>query len=251
MNRIKRNKLIGNGVIFGTVVALGGIIAIGKKIRNNKIQKLLESEKYCTGEIRKFGTLYLDNEKQKKPVDFLGFEDIPSYLGQKIQIRDTDKNDENKLSWVEINDNDKKLLICDRNILKEVSWNELNDQNLIFGKVVILEEKKYILRLLTGYNVDNGYISNEWDKYIVNIDKILDLPISTDYDKDNSLKEDDEENNSLWNWHNFSSLTHNEHLKDQKFCIIRGFYSTKYSNQSNKSLKYETVGYRPVLELIK
>ena len=256
MNKGKKSKLIGTGAIFGTMAVLGGALAIGKKIRKNKIQKLLESEKYSTGNTRKFGTLYLDNEKQKRPVDFLGFQDVPVYAGQKIEIRDTNKSDESKLSWIEINDNDKKLLVCDRNILKEVSWNELNEQNLIFGKVVIIEGKKYILRLLTGYSEKKDNKLNEWDRYIANVDNIVDLPIDTDYDIDNTSKEDNEEeinkedSNNLWHWYNFSSFTQNEYSKNHKFSITRGFYSATYSNQSDKELKYETVGYRPVLELI-
>ena len=44
MNKGKKTKLIGTGAIFGTMAVLGGAIAVGKKIRNNKIQKLLEME---------------------------------------------------------------------------------------------------------------------------------------------------------------------------------------------------------------
>jgi len=255
MSKGKKTKLISTGAIFGTMAVLGSALAIGKKIRRNKIQKILESEKYSTGNIRKFGTLYLDNEKQKRPVDFLGFQDVPIYVGQKIEIRDTNKSDENKLSWIEINDNDKRLLVCDRNILKQVSWNDLNDQNLIFGKVVIIEGKKYILRLLTGYSENNRYKPNEWDRYIANVDNIIGFPVYTNCEIDNIPKEDNEEeinkdNDNLWHWYNFSSFTQSESSKSHKLCITRGFYSTTYSNQSDKDLKDEKVGYRPVLELI-
>jgi hypothetical protein len=255
MDKSKKNKLIGTGVVVGTMAALSGVIAVGKKFRNNKIKKIVDIKTYSTGIIRSFGTLYLDNEKQKIPNDFLDFKDIPSYAGQKLEIRETDKNEEYQLSWIEINDNGKKLLICDRNILKDVSWNELNDQNLVFGKVVIIEGEKYILRLLTGYSERKNYKYNEWDNYIVNFNKIDGLPASTDYDIDNNLKQFDEEkfngnNNALWHWYNFSSFTQSEGSRSEKFCIIRGFYSTTYSKQSVKDLKYETVGYRPVLELI-
>ncbi len=251
-----KKTIIGAGALFGTMAAVSSVIAITKKLKKKKIQNLLESQEYATGNVRIFGTLYLDNEKQKKPGDFLEYKDIPEYLGQKIEIKDTDKNEENKLSWVEINDNDKKLLICDRNILKGISWNELNEQNLVFGKVVIIEGKKYILRLLTGHSEKKNYKENEWDRYVVNTDKIDGLPISTEYDITNSSKQQDDKeklngkSNTLWHWYNFSSFTQSEGLRSEKFCIIRGFYSTTYSNQSIKDLKYETVGYRPVLELI-
>ena len=255
MGKNKKTKLIGTGTILGTMAVLGGALAITKKIRSNKIQKLLESENYSTGNTRKFGTLYLDNEKQKRPVDCIEFKDIPVYIGQKIEIKDTNKSDENQLLWIEINDNDKRLLVCDRNILKDVSWDELNDQNLIFGKVVIIEGKKYILRLLTGYTEKKDNDLNEWDKYIVNVDNIVELPISIDYDIDNISMVDIEDeinkdNNNLWHWYNFSSFTQSEDPKIQKNCITRGFYSTTYFNQFHKELKDETVGYRPVLELM-
>lgn len=255
MDKSKKNKLIGTGVIVGSMAALSSAIAIGKKFRNNKIKKLIDIKTYSTGIIRSFGTLYLNNEKQKTPTDFLEFKDIISYKGEKIEIKDTDKNEEYKLSWIEINNDGKKLLICDRNILKDISWNELNDQSLVFGKVVIIEGEKYILRLLTGYSENKNYKNNEWDKYIVNFDKLEGLPLSTDFDIDNNISKFDEEkftgnNNALWHWYNFSSFTQSEGLRSEKFCIIRGFYSTTYSKQSVKDLKYETVGYRPVLELI-
>jgi len=253
MRKGKKSKLIGNGAIFGTMVVIGSALVIGKKIRKNKIQRLLESEKYSTGNTRKFGTLYLDNEKQKRPIDFFEFKDIPVYLGQKIEIKDTNKSDENKLSWIEINDNGKRLLVCDRNILKEVSWNELNEQNLIFGKVVIIEDKKYILRILTGYSEKKDNKLNEWDNYIANVNNIVGLPTCTEYDISNEDNEEEinkDDNSDLWHWYNLSSFTQSESSKSQKICITRGFNSTIYSNQLDKDLKDGTVGYRPVLELI-
>lgn len=256
MDKRKKIKLIGTGLGVGTMAALSSIIAVvaHKKFKENKANNIMENSEYFTGKVIKFGTLYLDEQKVKNPIDFMDFTDVPEYEGQKIEIRDTDKNDENKLSWIEVNENGKKLLICDRNIIKKISWKELNEQNLIFGKVVIIEDKKYILRLLSGYSEKKNYKDNEWDKYIVNTQKISGLPISTTIDLDTNSKEGNNEkingaNNSLWNWYKFSSFTQSEGLKSEKFCIIRGFYSTMYSSQSIKDLPYETVGYRPVLEL--
>jgi len=249
MSKCKKNKLIGAGGILGSIAVIGSVLVIGKKLKNNRIQKRLEDEEYSTGNTRFFGTLYLDDEKEKRPVDFQDFKDVPVYTGQKIEIRDTDKNHKNKLSWIEINDNNKKLLICDRNLLKEVTWNELNEQNLVFGKVVIIDGKKYILRLLTGVNEKLGAKINEWDKYVVNVDNIVGIPVSADYETDYNLK-DDEDNDNLWHWYNFASYTQSEGSKGKKICITRGFSFVEDSNESDKDLKYETVGYRPVLELI-
>lgn len=245
----KKNKLIGVGGILGAIAVLGSALAIGKKIKNNKIQKITESETYTTGNNRFFGTLYLDDEKQKLPCDFEEFTDIPAYKGEKIEIRDTDRHDKNKLSWIEINENNKKLLICDRNILKEVTWNELNEQNLIFGKVVIIQGKKYILRLLTGFNENKDRKLNEWDQYIVNVNNIEGLPISANYEVETNL-EVDQEKDDLWHWDKFASYTQSETSRGKKLCITRGFSFVENSNQSEKNLKYETIGYRPVLELL-
>lgn len=257
MDKNKKFKLIGAGLGVGTMAALSSVIAVvaHKKLKENKAQNLLENNEYITGNVRKFGTLYLDDEKMKNPVDFLEFSDIPEYKGQKIEIGNTERNDEDKLSWIEINNDGKKLLICDRNIIKGISWNELNEQNLIFGKVVMIEDKKYILRLLSGYSEKKNHKANEWDKYIVNNYKISGLPKSSTIDADINSKQDSDEklngeNNKLWHWYKLSSFTQSEELQSEKFCIIRGFYSTIYSSQSIKDLRYETVGYRPVLELI-
>ncbi|OOM79841.1 hypothetical protein [Clostridium sp. BL-8] len=257
MDKNKKFKLIGAGLGVGTMAALSSVIAVvaHKKFKENKAQNISEKNEYITGNIRKFGTLYLDDEKMKNPVDFIEFSDIPEYNGQKIEIGNSDGNNENMLSWVEIDDNAKKLLICDRNIIKGISWNELNKQNLIFGKVVMIEDKKYILRLLSGYSEKKNHKANEWDKYIVNTDKISGLPKNSAIDADINSKQDSEkklngENNKLWHWYKFSSFTQSEELQSEKFCIIRGFYATLYSSQSIKDLRYETVGYRPVLELV-
>lgn len=245
----RKSKLIKMGKVLGAGAVAASVFVISKKIKDKKIQKHLENEEYTTGNTRFFGTLYLDDEKQKNPVDFQEFKDLSIYSGQKIEIRDTDKNHKNKLSWIEINDNNRKLLICDRNILKEISWNELNEQNLVFGKVVVLDGKKYILRLLTGSNEKHSLKVNEWDKYIVNVDNIVGLPVSADYETDYNLK-DDEDNDNLWHWYNFESYTQNECSKGKKLCITRGGAFVEESNESDKDFKYETVGYRPVLELL-
>lgn len=255
MDKNRRNKLIGVGAVFAAIAVIGGTTAIGRKLKKNKEEENIKKDKFVTGRVRRFGTLYLNNVKQKRPLDFITYEDIPTYCGEKIEIRDSDKENENKLSWVEINENNKKLLICDRNILKGVSWNNLNDQNLVFGKVVIIEGRKYLLRLLSGGNYKNDEEKNEWNDYILNINNTLGLPISNEVDKneiltEHNLKKQNGDNNSLWHWYEFCSFTQNTYSKSEKFCTIRGFYSTISSNHANKESTYKTVGYRPVLEVM-
>jgi hypothetical protein len=249
----KKNKLIGTGTLLAALAVLGGTILKRKVIKNKQIGGVVKNDIYQTGNIRKFGTLYLNGVKQKCPVDLSKYDDAYEYMGEKIEIKNSDKNDENKLSWVEIDDNNKKLLICDRNILKGVSWNELNNQNLVFGKVIIIDGQKYILRLLKGGDNKKDDVDNEWNRYIVNEDKLLGLPLSTEADKSEkinniNLDKINGENNSLWHWIDFCSLTQN--IRREKSCTIRGFYSNTYINDVKKEVSYKTVGYRPVLEVI-
>jgi len=249
----KKKTLIGTGTLFAALAVLGGTVLKKKITKNKQAQDVIKNVTYETGKVRKFGTLYLNNTKQKCPTDLAKYDDVYEYMGEKIEIKNSDKNDENKLSWVEINDNDKKLLICDRNILKGVSWDELNNQNLVFGKVVIIDGQKYILRLLKGGDKKNDNLDNEWNRYIINEDKLFGLPLSTESDKsekinNSNLDKINGENNSLWHWIDICSLTQN--IKREKSCIIRGFYSNTYINDVKKEVSYKTVGYRPVLEVI-
>lgn len=253
MDKNKKNKMLGLSFAAAVMGVIG--IAAGKKIKNLKIEKNLQQSIYKTGSVRKFGTFYLNGVKQKLPVDLEDFEDMPKYIEGNIEIRNTDRNDEYKLSWVEVMEDDKKLLICDRNILKDVSWNELNNQGLVYGKVIKLEGKKYILRLLTGGDGKSNNVISEWDKYIRNIDDILALPECTEADlkdatDDSSFEQQNGDCNRLWNWYKFCSFTQgNYHLSD-KFAVIRGFYSAISTHYANKDKKYNTIGYRPVLEFL-
>ena len=249
MNKNNKNKML--GVSLAALAALGGTFILKNKWKKIKKNNEIEDSIFVTGKVRKLGSLYLNNVKVETP----NTEDIISYNDGLIEIKDAEKNDNNKISWVEINDNGKKLLVCNRNLIKGVSWNALDAQNLAYGKVVKLGGKKYLLRLLTGATNESGNEFSEWDKYILNVNELEGLPLSTDDDKNNTIKEDSEckengENNLLWHWCECCSFTQSEYGKNNKFCIIRGLYSTTYNNYCDKDITYETVGYRPVLELI-
>lgn len=252
MKKVSKNKVIGASI--AAFAALGGTFVLKNKLKKIKQLKEIESSIYLNGRIRKLGTLYLNNIKQNIPTDAQDPEGIINYEGGVIEIRNSEKND-SKISWVEINEDNKKLLICSQNLIKNISWNDLNNQNLAYGKVIKLEGKKYLLRLLSGSVDDFGEKFSEWDKYILNADEIEGIPLSTDDDKNNTIKESgndkvESESNALWNWRTCCSFTQSEYGKDNKFCIIRGLYSTAYNNYCDKDITYDTVAYRPVLELI-
>ncbi|MCQ2021661.1 hypothetical protein, partial [Clostridium butyricum] len=253
MKKTNKNKVL--GVSLAALAAVGGTFILKNKWKKIKKQNEIESSIYVTGRVRKLGSLYLNNIKQDILSQQLNCEDVISYDGGAIEIRDADKNDNNKISWVEINEDGKKLLICDRNLIIGISWSELDNQNLAYGKIIRLGGKKYLLRLLTGSPNEMEENPSEWDKYILNLNEIDGLPVSTDEDKNNTIEEEDGdkekgENNQLWHWSSCCSFTQSEYGKNNKFCIIRGLYSTTYNNYCDKDITYETVGYRPVLELM-
>jgi hypothetical protein len=134
------------------------------------------------GDIVKFGTLYVNGIKQKRPLNPVhNTGDIPEYSGGSIEIRDTDSDDAYKVQWVLATNHlttGKKLLIADRNILCSVSWNTLNNQGLVSGKDITIDGSSFNIRLLTGGfnykdkknpNAGASNLSNEWDQ-IINLD---------------------------------------------------------------------------------
>ena len=249
MNKSKKNKVL--GASLAAIAAIGGTFVVRNKLKKIRKVNEIENNVYENGRVRKLGTLYLNTIKQNIS---LNSDEIINYEDGIIEIRDSEKNDD-KISWIEINEGNKKLLICNRNLIKNISWNELNNQNLVYGKLIKLGEKKYILRLLTGAINEFGQEYSEWDRYILNAGEIEGIPVSTDDDKNNTIKEEagdksESESNSMWNWRNCCSFTQSEYGKNNKFCVIRGLYSTTYNNYCDKDISYDTVGYRPVLELL-
>lgn len=255
MDKNRKKKMLGLSIAIAAMGVIGGAV-VNRKVKNIKNEKNLQQSIYKTGALRQFGTLYLNGIKQKQPLDLEDFKDMPKYAEGNIEIRNTDRNNDYKLSWVEIAMDDKRLLVCDRNILKDVSWNELNSQGLIYGKIVTIEGRKYILRVLSGGDGRSKNVDySEWDKYIRNADDILGLPECTEADlkdatADSYFEQQNGDSNKLWNWYKFCSFTQGDYCISDRFTVIRGFYSTMSTHYANKDKKYETIGYRPVLELL-
>ena len=68
--------------------------------------------------------------------------------------------------------------------------------------------------------------------------------------EDNYFAQQNGESNKLWNWHNLCSFTQDDYHISNKFTVIRGFYSVNSTHYANKIKRYDTIGYRPVLELL-
>ena len=235
-------------------------------------------EKYCkeentNGTIHKLGTLYIGDTKIKRSTKSWDLKVIPSELLEKgdifdyssdpknIEIRNTDSDDAYQLQWIEVNDKDKKLLICDRNILSKISWDDLNAQGLVEGKIITIDNKKYKIRLLTGGSSvrnDGDWYSggsptdNEWDRIIVNEGKLNGLPVPSNKDLDKALDSTDYStvHNKMWNWAGVYSWCKETYSGNSNSSVFRGYDSARYFIYGDRDIRHSFIGWRPVLEVL-
>lgn len=213
--------------------------------------------------------------------------DIPQMCGSMANyfIGDTPNEEEYRLRWHKIHDEDKTLLICDRNILVSVSWNDLNEEGYIFGKHIIIDGVQYLCRVLTGGNVPQGvqeksdaFPNNEWDRFICCKEPIagipkpqfiplckseretVDLESISSFPKELSrrihqnpiteIEDKTSENNRFWNWADCSSWCQERvGEKENAPCVYRGHVSGKSINVGNPFSRHPLLGFRPVLEI--
>lgn len=225
----------------------------------------------ATGDIVKLGGFYLGGELQTlptrpwqtkyTPTGTSGAGNVPTFpLGKKIEIRDTPTNDANKLRWVEVNYNSKKLLIADRVLLTSVSWDELNSKGLIFGKNVTIDGMLCKLRVLTGGNTRRGSgtyaggspTTNEWDRFVVNELNLSGLtkPSSTDLDSTLNATDLNSAHNKIWNWYYMYSWCQETYSVDGASHVVRGYSSARYWGNYTSSTRHAKIGWRPVLEIL-
>lgn len=228
----------------------------------------------ANGDIHKLGTLYVNNTKRQLPTKPWRTDIAPSgapsvgnilkydSVNGSIEIRNTDTNDEYKLRWVEVNDGYKKLLISDRCLLSRVTWDELNAQGLISGKEIIIDGRRYKIRLLKGgigyRNGTDGYgggmpTTNEWDRIITNENSVTGLPKPTNTDLDSTQNATDLNSihNQFWNWYHIYSWCQDVYSENSSSRIVRGSSSARFLNQGSSDYRGDATGWRPVLEVIK
>lgn len=76
------------------------------------------------------------------------------------------------ITWLKFSHNYKSLFIADKPIYQSISWNHLETLKLIFGKVIKINEQKYLLRIPQGANKNPAEKSgemqsnSEWDSLI-------------------------------------------------------------------------------------
>lgn len=221
----------------------------------------------ATGDIVKLGTLYMGGVKVLRPTKpwsakfsegSSGYGDLREYVpGSTIEIKNTDANDAYAIQWVEVNDSGRKYLIADRNLLEGLTWSELNTQGLLTGKMIVINNERYKLRVLTGGNDSrsNSYeggrpTNNEWDRFIKNEQKIPQLPIPNTEDLNTVRSQADllGVHNKLWNWWGIFSGVAEEIIGE--YSAARGNISAAYHATMLKIKDTTPVGYRPLLEFL-
>jgi hypothetical protein len=220
------------------------------------------------------GALYYDGAELVRPTrpwrsTFDGQTgNIPSFHGNMSKYSfGPATSEETVLYWHKFIDQDKTLLICDRNLIRSISWNHLNDAGFIFGKEIELDGILYKCRVLTGGSdnrggaPDNsfagGQLPNEWDRYVMNGADVGEphfayapTPVPEDYPGTSII--DDQTawaraHNQAWNWINVRSWCQET---SGSLRVLRGASSARYWRTDTPSSTSANTGWRPVLELL-
>ncbi|MCZ0847817.1 Ig-like domain-containing protein, partial [Brevibacillus laterosporus] len=176
-------------------------------------------------------------------------------------IGDTDSNPDNQLHWHKIRDGSSTLLICDRVILTWISWSDLSSDNRVYGKTITIDGNKYKLRLLSGGSGQRpmggewlgGFPeNNEWDRFIVNEDKISNLPspVPSDLEEGMNHTKRNGNHNYVWNWIGVSSWVKETTSQDLNNRAKRGYSTPRRWTPEAFWAKGDWIGWRPVLEVL-
>ena len=224
----------------------------------------------ANGTIHKLGTLYVANAKKARPTKpWCGTSGSAPSTGDlidygnnlsTIEIGNTDSNDSYKLQWVEVNDGDDKILICDRNLLRNITWDRLNALGFCgakgSGKKINIDGQQYELFMLTGGASSSVQTetaaSNEWDKYIGNLGKFSGLPTPQSQDLQNS---DSSANfttahNKIWNWAGCYSWCQNTTTNGSSARSPRGYNGARNWASDGSNRCSNIVGWRPALRVL-
>jgi hypothetical protein len=176
-------------------------------------------------------------------------------------------SEETVLYWHKFIDQNKTLLICDRNIVRSISWNHLDGAGFIFGKEIKLDGQRYKCRVLTGgaahrsggtgESFEGGQLPNEWDRYVMNGADVGEphfayapIPVPEDYPGTNIFNDQTawaRAHNQAWNWISMGSWCQET---SGSLRVTRGSGSARYWNAGSPGNASTPFGWRPVLELI-
>jgi hypothetical protein len=218
------------------------------------------------------GALYYDGVELVRPTrpwrDIIKFNgeygNIPPFHGDMSKYSfGPATSEETVLYWHKFIDQNKTLLICDRNLIRSITWDHLNSAGFIFGKEIELDGQRYKCRVLTGgaANRGNSYaggqLPNEWDRYVMNGADVGEphfayapIPVPKDY-PGTSIRTDQtawaRAHNQAWNW--ISIYTWCQETNGSKR-VSRGSDGARHWYTYAPSLSNSYHSWRPVLELL-
>ncbi len=190
------------------------------------------------------------------PGDPSDFEAAPDF--GRWTLGDTPVDEAFRLKWNVIDDQGRRLLICDRIIMARVSWDDLDQAGYVTGRKVTIDGRNFNCRLLTGGNdfrvAEDGYQAgtpvNEWDRFVGGDEPLTGLPSPPARDASRDLTEEDlaSPHNQLWNWFGAVSWTQEPYLHRASARCCRGYHSARFFYLNTQSHRHEDIGWRPVLE---
>ena len=214
----------------------------------------------ATGDLHKFGTLYRNDTEKIKIPNYPWYK-TPSGApcegdihhvhrnGDEYQIKDSCPDDSYLIRWIEINDNNEKLFISDRNLLGGFEPEEFYYKNAYAskgsGEIITIDGSEFELFVLSGGSGENS--DCEWNKYIVNTGNFPGLPYPSSVDNDVFGSEKFfSPHNNVWHWAGCYSACCE--INGYKQHVCRGSSSVKSWTESTL---LNDIGWRPVLKLLK
>lgn len=199
----------------------------------------------ATGDLHKLGTLLSAGANRiypTRPWNSMSTPDGATEPGNLLRhipgitlgVGDTyDVSDLYKLRWIEVNLDNKKILISDRSLYSQTSWDELSSQGLVFGKEITIDGNPYILRIMT---------SDEWDRIIGDTAKLVGLPRALDTKKFYGNY------NIFWNYLGIYSWVQDSAGTSNR--VIKGNWNNNNTESATPNTRYPDFGWRPVLEVV-
>ncbi len=184
---------------------------------------------YTVGQKVRLGTLKVNGTVYAQPSNPKDGGNCVSSNTTSIEIADTIAGKE--LTFIYVEDNGKKLLICDRCLVVNVKWDTLNSAGLIFGKEITIDGKKYKVRSMTG-GVNGNDKNNEWSRIIEN----------NQYGIGNG--------NDVWHWQNMYTWCQETYSNNSAYRLVRGYSSAAAWGSTGHDGDSSYLGFRPVLEIL-
>lgn len=159
------------------------------------------------------------------------------------------------INWHVFQQNGGCILVADRMLMSRISWQDLDDAGYVHGTDVIIDNKRYICRLMTGGHssrenpYDGATTANEWDNLVggfgVQNTSKIDFPLDN---CELSPKHLNSSHNKKWNWFGAVSWTAEPTANRIDGRVCRGYHGPTFFYVNTVDHRHEDIGWRPILE---